>query len=830
MPNTEHPFTPVTPECYELQDASGQQYFRRSNATQGEHELDQDRAANIKGNFGRHRIFTWVSTKWGEENVDLEDAHVAEAHGVPRQVLVKCIRHEITQEAACLRIPLSVLLLVSFALCLNCHDRTHELRGMEEAVQVDLHENAVFALSGNMAHKDINDAHYIADVFTWLRVGLAPLIFKKDKAWSELNPGIDTPLPEAKRTSYLQYNRVVGGVRLSQTRVDPVDCHNQELAATYDMLCSAHAPAGIDDLLVQPEYLEIMSLKEEFDLQLRRWFLLYEKPSDIEERLRQLEVTDWIDNSTIHVAVHFLSYNAHLNTLTNSGAHFFFARTGRLWKKIVHNCMFLDLYEQQWVIVFDAIFVMLVLGLIVIEISDLYKHFKHRRPGAGFEWLGQYLDWSNVVDLISILYTIMLLIMWQQITMKVNGLDREVLGVSTEETSGIPGFSALLDFEDRLNALMTNFKDAYDFQHTYRIVASLFPVILILRLFKAFSAQPRLALVTQTINLSVVDVSHFLVVFFTIFIAFVVMAIALFGREIEEFSTFDRAFNTCFLVLMGDFDYEAMFREARGLGSLWFWLFQIVLVLLMLNMLLAIIMDTYTEVKGKNNNTETLPEQVLAIFRRWQWIRSGVGLPLQAIDLKLAEIFGDVKDLKDVKIGYHFEQADIITITDFAKCIHGMEQGQAQRLVTQAVCKWRQDHSEPLSISEAGNVMTLIHRGLENQTLQMAQNHQQLVHGLHLDNQDETEGLKQADRLNRLESELKKTTATLESKLDNMEKTTNQKLETVEGKLDAVLVALQALAGPGPGPGADACLPDSIVDKQPVHLEADLQRFERKLD
>merc|ERR1719265_891946 len=138
-----------------------------------------------------------------------------------------------------------------------------------------------------------------------------------------------------------------------------------------------------------------------------------------------------------------------------------------------------------------------------------------------------------------------------------------------------------------------------------------------LRLFKAFSSQPRLALVTQTLSLALVDIIHFGVVFITIFCTFCVMAIGLFGREMHEFSTFELAFSSCFLVLMGDFDYGAMFSEARVMGTVWFWAFQIVLVLIMLNMLLAIIMDTYSEVKDMSSDSETLPEQLLILIQRW---------------------------------------------------------------------------------------------------------------------------------------------------------------------------------------------------------------------
>merc|ERR1712159_590322 len=115
-----------------------------------------------------------------------------------------------------------------------------------------------------------------------------------------------------------------------------------------------------------------------FDRELTRWFLLDESREDVELRLRQLEATNWISNQTLHVAAYFLTYNAHFDCLTYNGVHFFFARTGRLWKKTVHSGTFLDPYPAHlwWVRAADAGFFLLCLRLFVIEIMEVYKACK----------------------------------------------------------------------------------------------------------------------------------------------------------------------------------------------------------------------------------------------------------------------------------------------------------------------------------------------------------------------------------------------------------------------------------------------------------------------
>merc|ERR1719359_1104221 len=100
--------------------------------------------------------------------------------------------------------------------------------------------------------------------------------------------------------------------------------------------------------------------------------------------------------------------------------------------------------------------------------------------------------------------------------------------------------------------------------------------MIVFRLFKAFSAQPRLALVTKTLTLASIDLMHL-----------------------------------CFLLLMGAIDWEAISTIGRLEAGIWMWCFFIIVVLLMLNMILAIVMDAYAEVKENAGNAETLVEEAV---------------------------------------------------------------------------------------------------------------------------------------------------------------------------------------------------------------------------
>jgi hypothetical protein len=68
-------------------------------------------------------------------------------------------------------------------------------------------------------------------------------------------------------------------------------------------------------------------------------------------------------------------------------------------------------------------------------------------------------------------------------------------------------------------------------------------------------------------------------------------------------------------MMLGDFDWGELGAEHPVTAKLWFWSYMIVMMLLMLNMLMAIIMDKYTEVKTEAENTDPIWTQVMSMAK-----------------------------------------------------------------------------------------------------------------------------------------------------------------------------------------------------------------------
>merc|ERR1712113_256233 len=133
-------------------------------------------------------------------------------------------------------------------------------------------------------------------------------------------------------------------------------------------------------------------------------------------------------------------------------------------------------------------------------------------------------------------------------------------------------------------------------------------------------------MVTQTLSVCACDVFHFMVVFFTAFTVFAMSAWLLYGQELDDFANFARSFHTTFRILIGDFDWDEMTHTGRIQAYVWFWLLQWGMEMIMLNMLLAIIMDVYTEVRNHilaMPHVETLWSQMAEILHREHGVWTG---------------------------------------------------------------------------------------------------------------------------------------------------------------------------------------------------------------
>jgi len=141
----------------------------------------------------------------------------------------------------------------------------------------------------------------------------------------------------------------------------------------------------------------------------------------------------------------------------------------------------------------------------------------------------------------------------------------------------------------------------------YSVMASNMNAIVILmsflKLFKFMNLSDQVALMTNTIINAFEDIFVFLVMLIVIMVSFAVSANMIFGSELMHYCTLGKTMNTLFRVQLGDFDYEELSTISAVFALIWFALFQLVVFLVMINVFIGIISESFCAEHAKKRSS-----------------------------------------------------------------------------------------------------------------------------------------------------------------------------------------------------------------------------------
>ncbi|CAE7432190.1 pkd2 [Symbiodinium natans] len=650
----------------------------------------------------RHRTFGWVDTEPGLEVEALEPGDVLNEHGIPERVMLSYLQGEIEGEAAVKNLPAAILLIVWFFLMNLAHEQPDTIHSVEKAIDYDIGENANFAFSSPlyMGHKNFQDVNTFADWYSWMNLGFSAIYFPTSLAVSEGSSSVLPSMTFPEASMYLSHNRKVGGVKLVQQKLVDAECTNPTVANAME-LDPCFRFDGLD-LRLKPTELDVSQedLIESSDAVTVEWLdYLMEFPNiTVFDQLRDLEVNRWLNDRTYRVKVNFMTYNAYYDLLTSTSIHFMFAISGRIFKQITHRSVILEAHASWESWAFEVLFFGHILILFFNEGFEAICCLREHKCRFAKAWKAYWSFW-NFVDWVSIILAFAILITW--ITQNIGQAD-----ISSTLQNYVPVHSAC-----RLSANVTTSScaaaRAYDEKlfddmealgfviRANRWISGFYPVCIIMRLFKAFAAQPRLAIVTKTLALAANDLTHFGIVFLSIFFAYVAMGMAFFGREVESFASFDRASLALLRALMGDFSVEDMELRGRPVAFFFFGTYMMAAVLLLLNMLIAILMDVYGQVAAGSRTSESLWHECYDIVRRGISKWSGGHTPLPEVVKAYIASRGEEA----------WESDKVISVRDVMDAVPGLDQAQAEAEMTAALEEYAQENAPHIELTEVISTM-----------------------------------------------------------------------------------------------------------------------------
>ncbi|XP_061279588.1 polycystin-2-like protein 2 isoform X1 [Bos javanicus] len=162
-----------------------------------------------------------------------------------------------------------------------------------------------------------------------------------------------------------------------------------------------------------------------------------------------------------------------------------------------------------------------------------------------------------------------------------------------------------------------------------------------IKIFKFISFNKTMSQLSSTLSRCIKDIIGFAIMFFIIFFAYAQLGFLVFGSQVDDFSTFQNAIFTQFRIVLGDFNFAGIQQANRILGPIYFITFIFFVFFVLLNMFLAIINDTYSEVKA-DYSIGRRPD-----FQLGKMIKKSYNNALEKLKLKKPETDEDKKRMEN---------------------------------------------------------------------------------------------------------------------------------------------------------------------------------------
>jgi hypothetical protein len=256
----------------------------------------------------------------------------------------------------------------------------------------------------------------------------------------------------------------------------------------------------------------------------------------------------------------------------------------------------------------ELMFVLVVMSDILHELKQMQVLYERNRHGdlsirqAVLGYFGYFTNWvdcmnlglsvSNILTVIKIGTTLYNYRPRHRYQVYANVNDAEARFLKLSSPNELP---------QMLAAFATAEDIAQSFQDMHQL-ATVSIMCVLIRMLGSLDFQPRLGLVTRTLKKALVDLAHWGVVFLLVLIPFACLAWVNFGSDMKDFSTVGRSMYTMWNILFeGISMVTPLLDKPNYLVVVLFFVFYFFLTsVILLNVLLAILVDAFADLKDAN--------------------------------------------------------------------------------------------------------------------------------------------------------------------------------------------------------------------------------------
>lgn len=248
-----------------------------------------------------------------------------------------------------------------------------------------------------------------------------------------------------------------------------------------------------------------------------------------------------------------------------------------------------------WQCFLEACFLLSFFILVTIEAKEVSNSIKHTSyPFKYFLDLGNCIDWLNYgIQMGAAMYWISYVKATDNLNLSLHYdvyNDYMAVGRLTQMTDQMGRYQFLIKALEKLVYLRTMYSSC--------ICSSL--IVTCLQTLKNLDFHPKMGIITKTVTGALSDLAFFLFLFSIVQIIYSFTGVMVFGQFSDEFNTFGAAFVSNIYMLLGTYEPQDDMEMSSQpqIATMYYWSYMIITFFILLNALLAIIVDSYASVKN----------------------------------------------------------------------------------------------------------------------------------------------------------------------------------------------------------------------------------------
>ena len=305
--------------------------------------------------------------------------------------------------------------------------------------------------------------------------------------------------------------------------------------------------------------------------------------SILESDLERLKQNGWIDRQTRAIFIEFTIYNPNINLFSSCLILFEFISTGQ----IISSSQFapinlFDINNSSFVsfkIIMNVIYMIFISIFMINEIKEILKH--------GLKYFKQFY---NYIDLFIISFS------WAAFAMFLYRLysSYEVFNLLQKSRKDFAPTAQLNTFIQSAFINLQYISYCDDLLQVFLGLCSAFGTI---RFIKLLRFNKKIIVFLQAFANSLKDLMALALIFVIVWFSLVQSIYLIFNEKSSQFATFVATMETCFQLILGKFDVTPIINSSPVLGSVFYMIYNVIIVFTLINIFIVILTDHFKEAK-----------------------------------------------------------------------------------------------------------------------------------------------------------------------------------------------------------------------------------------